>query len=146
MIRDFIKIFKKAYAEYYKDRIEANDTIKYWKGEMIYFKNKRDLCDTAQKSLSDLYLIFPKKSRQDFVQKTLDLLEYWYGCGINIKYRKQLNLVYEHIRRAYVDMLEEYNDKNYDKVMQISNVENLYLKNWYMDRDMDYPEKPKANN
>ena len=81
-IKEFIKIFKYTWHKYYEDKECAKKCL-----DFIYqsYKKRQELFDDAfsiRFKLTHIWPYLPKKQRQDYIQKTLDLLEY----GIHYEY------------------------------------------------------------
>ena len=134
-IKEFIKAFKYAYNTINVNKIEAEiaiDDFKKIADDIVYTTDSLKIIFAR---LEAIYSCFPIKERQDFIQKTLDLLRYgrrdsngglkdicgWYGLYSShasyVKLKlKELNKLYKEgkysevmsLAREYTEHLEEF--------------------------------------
>jgi hypothetical protein len=122
MIKEFIWAYKEAYNKINEDKIKAKDCINHIKKLKEIDTNIYKLCLTTKKNISDIYKYLPKKQRQDYVQKTLDLLQYGNDFSHDLKVLGVIGL-YKNV----IDILDEnlknmkmfYKDKEYKIVASI---------------------------
>jgi hypothetical protein len=75
-IKEFIKAFKDAYNTININKINAKMTINKFKRKVDSIVYTADSLKNIFELLEANYICFPIKERQDFIQKTLDLLRY----------------------------------------------------------------------
>lgn len=135
-IKEFIEAFKTAYNTINVNKIDAKKAIDDFKkiaDDIVYTADSLKIIFAR---LEAIYSCFPIKERQDFIQKTLDLLRYgrrdsngrlkdicgWYGLYSShasyVKPKlKELNKLYKEgkysevmsLARGYTEHLEEFN-------------------------------------
>lgn len=132
-IKEFIKIFKYTWYKYYEDKECAKKCVEYLHNS---YKGRKEGADTAIsicKNLKSIWTYLPKKQRADYVQKTLDLLEY----GIHYEYDEnntrignpkyneghglcnQYEYLSEYLEKQYLKAKKTYKQKNYAEVNSI---------------------------
>ena len=129
-IKEFIEAFKNAYDTINVNKINAKKAIDDFKKEADDVVYTSDSLKFIFARLEAIYSCFPIKERQDFIQKTLDLLRYgrkdnngglkdicgWYGLYSSqaeyVKTKlKELNKLYN--EGKYIEIIykvEEYNE------------------------------------
>lgn len=75
-IKEFIKAFKDAYDTINVNKIDAKKAIDDYSRKVDRIVYTADSLKIIFYRLEDIYSCFPIKERQDFIQKTLDLLRY----------------------------------------------------------------------
>lgn len=123
-IKEFISAFKTAYNTINVNKFDAKkaiDDFKKMADDIVYIADSLKIIFSR---LEAIYVCFPVKERQDFIQKTLDLLRYgrrdadgglkdisgWYGL-----YRSQANYV-----KTRLDWLNDlYDAGKYDEVIPL---------------------------
>lgn len=75
-IKEFIKAFKDAYNTINIDKNNARNAIDDFKKEVDDIEYITESLKIIFSRLEAVYICFPIKERQDFIQKTLDLLRY----------------------------------------------------------------------
>lgn len=122
MIVELICAFKEAYNKINEEKIKAKDCINHIKKLKKIDTSIYELCLTTKKNLSDIYRYLPKKQRQDYVQKTIDLLQYGNDFTHDLKvlgiiglYKNVIEIIDENLQ----DMKHFYKEKDYNKVISI---------------------------
>ena len=82
MIIDLIKAFKDAYNKIYAEKITAKNHIKEIKELLKEWEDRNNNIRLAEKILKDNWHYLPIIQRRDFIQKTVDLINY----GFDVKY------------------------------------------------------------
>jgi hypothetical protein len=75
-IKEFIKAFKDAYNAININKINAKKAIDDYSRKVDYIVYAADSLKIIFARLDAIYSYLPKKERQDFIQKTLDLFRY----------------------------------------------------------------------
>lgn len=75
-IKEFIKAFKDAYNTINVNKIDAKKSIDDYSKKVVRIVYIADSLKIIFARLEAIYSSFPIKERQDFIQKTLDLLRY----------------------------------------------------------------------
>ena len=75
-IKEFIKAFKDAYNTINVNKIDAKKAIDDYSEKVNYIVYAYDSLKIVSARLEAIYSYLPIKERQDFIQKTLDLLRY----------------------------------------------------------------------
>lgn len=75
-IKEFIKAFKDAYNAINVNKIDAKKAIDDYNRKVVRIVYTADSLKIIFARLEAIYSCFPIKERQDFIQKTLDLLRY----------------------------------------------------------------------
>lgn len=132
-IKEFNKIFKYAWHKYYEDKECAKKYVEYLHNLYKGRKEGADEVISICKNLKDIWTYLPKKQRADYVQKTLDLLEY----GIHYEYdennkrignpkynegqglRDQYEYLANYLEKQYLKAKKTYKQKNYVDVKSI---------------------------
>ena len=124
MIKEFILAYKEAYNKINEEKIKAKDCINHIKRLKKIDTSIYKLLLTTKKNLYDIYIYLPKKQRQDYVQKTIDLLQYGNDFTDDIRVLGIIGLyknVIEIIDVNLQDMKRFYKEKDYNKVISIYN-------------------------
>lgn len=124
MIKEFILAYKEAYNKINEEKIKAKDCINHIKRLKKIDTSIYKLLLTTKKNLYDIYIYLPKKQRQDYVQKTIDLLQYGNDFTDDIRVLGIIGLyknVIEIIDDNLQDMKRFYKEKDYNKVISIYN-------------------------
>ncbi len=124
-----IKDLIAAYKVINKERIEAKNKLKCIENLIKTYKKVHKTCLNLQTNIKFLYKYFPEDQRKDFIQDTLDLLEY--GAGVyrtpdNIKHYfyvnthcgwiKHIENLITDIKYTYSDCYDLYNDGKYKEI------------------------------
>ena len=119
MIAEFIKAFKRAYKEIYSEKLVAKGQIKdLEKLEKRYTELVKILKRIAE-DLRAVYADLPIKARQDYVQKTLDLIKTGtYSTDMVYHYESDRN----YITAAIDQMKELYANRKYQQVQEQYNL------------------------
>lgn len=121
-IKEFIEAFKDAYYTININKFNARNAIEDYRKEVERFSNVAKTMANLYDDLRDMYIYFPNNERQDFVQKTMDLLVYGRRdsngglidiCGLRGLYYSEADY-----GRDKLALLEDlYNEGKYDEVM-----------------------------
>ena len=144
-IKEFIKAFKDAYNTICIDKINAKKVIDDFKkdvDDIIYIADSLKIIFVR---LEAIYSCFPIKERQDFIQKTLDLLRYGRRdvneglkdiCGWYALYRSQADYI-----KTKLELLNDlYKEGKYSEVMTFVKEYNEQLEEFYVLHGIE--EKP----
>ena len=118
MIRDLWK----AWREIREKRRKAKESLRVVENLLKKIKRERDKAEECYNLLREIYPSLPKTDRQDYVQKTLDLL-YFDGStriGAHQFYKK----LYEDYSHGYTICLAKryWEDGEYDKVIETCSI------------------------
>lgn len=136
-IKEFISAFKTAYNTISIDKINAKKAIDDFKREVDDFVYITDALKYIFVKLETAYSYFPIKERQDFIQKTLDLLRYGRKddngslkdiCGWYSLYRSKA----EHLNLKLQWLNELYKEGKYGEVITSAKECNEYLEEFYI--------------
>ena len=122
MIKEFILAYKEAYNKINEEKIKAKDCINHTKRLKKIYISIYKLCLTTKKNLYDIYRYLPKKQRQDYVQKTIDLLQYGNDLTDDVRvlgiiglYKNAIKIIDDNL----IEMKHFYKEKDYSKVISI---------------------------
>ncbi len=122
MIKEFIFAYKEAYNKINEEKIKAKDCINHTKRLKKTYISIYKLCLTTKKNLYDIYRYLPKKQRQDYVQKTIDLLQYGNDLTDDVRvlgiiglYKNAIKIIDDNL----IEMKHFYKEKDYSKVISI---------------------------
>jgi hypothetical protein len=142
-IKDFIKAFKQAYYEVNKNKIDAKNAIDNYRKDTEVVKEVAEELKLIHAKLESVYHCLPIKERQNFIQKTLDLLKYGRinGSGGFMDeggYCEIYNLQYKHMKDDLYAMNVLYGNERYDEVIKYvekcnKNIENFGIKHGLVD-------------
>lgn len=138
-IRIFIAAFKQALNTMNADKIEAKEAINKYRANVKYIGDVAEKMKTLYTLIAELYGCFPIKERQDFVQKTHDLLRYGRfdentgnlkdGANFATLYKYQ----YDDMKRWLKNMINHYNFGHYKDVVDLyKNVYEPQLEKFYI--------------
>lgn len=136
-IKEFIKAFKDAYNTINVDKNNARKTIDDFKKEVDDIVYIADSLKIIFSRLEAVYSCFPIKERQDFIQKTLDLLRYGRIddngilkdiCGWRALYYSEV----DGGRNNLAHLIDLYNEGKYDEVMTKTEEYSNRLKEFYV--------------
>lgn len=143
-IKEFIRIFKYTWHKYYEDKECAKKCVESLYNLYIRRKEDANKSTLIRKYLKDIWIYLPKKQRVDYVQKTLDLLEY----GIHYEYDEnntrignpiyndgyglcnQYKYLANYLEKQYLKAKKTYKQKNYVEVNSIHKETYEYLNNF----------------
>ena len=115
MITEFIKAFKRAYKEIYYEKLVAKGQIKDLKNLEKRYAELVKILKRIAEDLRTVYADLPIKARQDYVQKTLDLIKTGtYSTDMVYHYESDRN----YIAAAIDQMKELYANKKYQQVQE----------------------------
>ena len=124
-IKKFIAAFKQALNIMNANEMEAKEAINKYRANVEYIGGVAEKMKTLYALIGELYVCFPIKERQDFVQKTYDLLRYGRldentgnfkdGANLITSYRHQ----YEDMKRWLKNMVNHYNAGHYKDVVDL---------------------------
>lgn len=148
-IKEFIEAFKTAYNTINVNKLEAKKAIDDFKKEVDDIVYIADSLKIIFARLEAIYSCFPIKERQDFIQKTLDLLRYGRKdangglkdiCGWYALYSSQAN--YAKTKLKVLDKL--YKEGKYNEAMSLVKECNEHLEEFNVLYGIE--ENPKENN
>lgn len=140
-IKEFIKIFKYTWHKYYEDKECAKKCVESLHNSYIRRKEDVNKLILIRKYLKHIWIYLPMKQRKDYVQKTLDLLEY----GIHYEYDEnntrignpiyndghglcnQYEYLANYLKKQYLKAKNEYEHRNYVEVHSIHKETYEYL-------------------
>lgn len=136
-IKEFIEAFKDVYYTININKFNARNAIEDYHKEVERFSNVAKTMANLYDDLRDAYIYFPNNERQDFVQKTMDLLVYGRRdsngglidiCGLRGLYYSEADY-----GRDKLALLEDlYNEGKYDEVMVKTEEYNNRLKEFFV--------------
>lgn len=140
-IKELINIFKCTWNKYYEDKHCAKKCVESLYNLYLYRKGYANKLILIQKYLKDIWIYLPKKQRADYVQKTLDLLEYGIHyeydennkCIGKTKYNEGHGLCYQYeyltiyLEKQYLKAKKVYKQRNYVEVQSIHKETYEYL-------------------
>ena len=116
-ISDFLFALGKTIDKLNTDKIKAKECIEELKYNMTFREDVFNKCKIAENALDMLYLSLPKKDRQDYIQKTLDLFNYGFTIPNNTQsfngYIELMGELYDKAKYTYETAKKEYKKKNY---------------------------------
>ena len=121
-IKEFISVFKDAYYTLNINKFNAKNAIEDYRKEVRQFSKVAKTLNNLYDNLRDTYKYFPIKERQDFIQKTMDLLIYGRRdsnggfidiCGYRGLYYSEADYGKNNLAR----LKDLYNEGKYDEVM-----------------------------
>jgi hypothetical protein len=121
-IKEFIIAFKNAYYTININKFNAKNAIEDYRKKVERFSNVAKTLDNLYDNLRDVYKYFPIKERQDFIQKTMDLLVFGRKdsngvlidiCGLRALYYSEA----ECGRNNLANLEDLYNEGKYDEIM-----------------------------
>ena len=134
-IKDFIKVFKQAYYEVNKNKIDAKNAIDNYRKEVDVVKEVAKDLKLIHTKLESVYRCLPIKERQNFIQKTLDLFKYGRING-NGGFMDEGGYC-EIYNRQYNDMKDNlhvmnvlYGNERYEEVIEYVDLCNIKLENF----------------
>lgn len=131
-INEFIKAFKDAYNTINVNKFAAKKAIDDFKKKVDDIVYTADALKCVFAKLQTTYDCFPKKERQDFIQKTLDLLVYGRRdangglkdiCGWRALWRSQVDYVNTKLK----NMNKLYKEGKYNEVISLARECNEHL-------------------
>ena len=148
-IKEFIKAFKDAYNTINVNKFNAKKSIDNFKKEADDIVYIADSLKFIFSRLEAIYSCFPIKERQDFIQKTLDLLRYgrkddngglkdicgWYGL-----YSSQA----EYVKTKLKELNKLYKEGKYHEIIYKAEEYTEHLEEFYILYGID--ENPNKEN
>jgi hypothetical protein len=120
MIKELIIAWTKAYKEVNAEKLKAKECIKNANQMKKVWEEKQEKSKTVFKYLCDLYSSLPKKPRMEYVQPTIDLLQYGIGFPCN-QSRYSTYTLYQFIVHEIDNYIKEskklYKQNNFIKVI-----------------------------
>lgn len=122
-IKEFIKAFKDAYNTINVNKINAKKAIDGYSTKVDHIIYVSDSLKIILERLEAIYSYLPIKERQDFIQKTVDLIRYGgkddngdlkYYCGLRALYHSNANCAKNNLS----NLKNLYKEGKYDKVME----------------------------
>lgn len=136
-IKEFIKAFNDAYNTINVNKFAAKKAIDDFKKKVDDIVYTADALKCVFTKLQTTYDCFPKKERQDFIQKTLDLLVYGRRdangglkdiCGWRSLWFSEA----DYAKTKLKEMNKFYKDGNYNIVMSLAKACNEHLEEFYI--------------
>jgi hypothetical protein len=136
-IKEFIEAFKTAYNTINVNKFEAKKAIEDYRKRVEEFSNVANTMTNLYDNLRAAYIYFPTDERQDFIQKTMDLLAYGRRdsngglmdiCGSRGLYYSEAD--YGRNNLAHLEAL--YNEGKYDEVMAKTEEYSNHLKEFFV--------------
>lgn len=131
-INEFIKAFKDAYNTINVNKFAAKKAIDDFKKEVNDIEYTAESLKIIFSRLNAIYICFPIKERQDFIQKTMDLLVYGRKdangdlkdiCGWRALWRSQVDYVNTKLK----NMNKLYKEGKYNEVISLARECNEHL-------------------
>lgn len=131
-IKEFIKAFKDAYNTINVNKFAAKKAIDDFKKEVHDIEYTAESLKIIFSRLNTIYVCFPIKERQDFIQKTMDLLVYGRKdangclkdiCGWRTLWRSQVDYVNTKLK----NMNKLYKEGKYNEVISLARGCNEHL-------------------
>ena len=148
-IKEFIEAFKNAYNTINVNKINAKKAIDNYSDEVDDIVYAYESLNIIYRRLNAVYRYFPIKERQDFVQKTLDLLTY--GRYDSVGYFKDdyglAGAYYRYADGAQHNLIELenlYKEGKYNEVITKAEEYSEKLKDFYIRYGIE--ENPSENN
>jgi hypothetical protein len=150
-IKEFIEAFKDAYNTINVNKIDAKKAIDNYSRKVVRIVYTADSLKIIFARLEAIYSCFPIKERQDFIQKTLDILRYgrkydnggfkdtcgWCALYISESVGAKNNLAH---------LKELYKEGKYDEVKVLAKEYSERLENFYVLYNIIYnPNESKIN-
>ena len=136
-IKEFIKAFKNAYNTINVNKINAKKSIDNFKRKADSVIYAADSLQIIVDLLEKNYICFPIKERQDFIQKTLDLIRYGRKddngylkdfCGLRTSYHS-----YAYCAKNNLSYLKKlYKEGKYDEVEKLAKEYSERLEEFYI--------------
>ena len=148
-IKEFIKAFKYAYNTINVNKFDAKNAIEDYRKRVEEFSNVAKTMNDLYDNLRDAYIYFPTNERQDFIQKTMDLLVYGRRdsnggfmdiCGWCGLYSSQAS----YVKTTLKELNKLYKEGKYSEVIAKAEEYNERLEEFYILYGID--ENPKENN
>lgn len=136
-IKEFIEAFKNAYNTINVNKIDAKKAIDDYSKEVDDIVYAADSLKIVFVRLEVIYSCFPIKERQDFIQKTLDLLSYGRKddngnlkdyCGFRALYHSNANCA----KNNLAHLKELYKEGKYDEVKVLAKEYSERLEDFYV--------------
>ena len=138
-IKNYIQAIKDAYRNINSKKFLAEEAIEKYKSETERIREISKIMEKTIDNLKTIYDYLPKKERQDYVQKTLDLLmthtitdQYgraiWHDFGYHWLFDNQYKTM-----KTYLKVMRlHYNNGHYDDVIDLAKEYNIVLENFYV--------------
>ena len=111
---DLIIAIKEAYKKIYADKIKAKKLIKELNDLKLHFSYVSQVSAKIEENLSSIWKDLPIKQRRDYIQRTLDLLQY----GFDVTYHEDGSRTYSGFSfgiTAIYKSLEDYVNADIEK-------------------------------
>lgn len=133
--KDLIKIFKTTYRTYYAEKIKAKLLITDYENSVNSIETVGNkLCRIAN-DLHAVYHFLPIKERQDFIQKTIDLINYGYEDSV-FGYGSEYNSLLIDMKNNLKVLKLHYNNSHYDRVIELVEIYNKKLDEFFQDKNI----------
>lgn len=138
-IRNYIQAIKDAYRNINSKKFLAEEAIEKYKSETERIGEISKIMEETIDNLKTIYDYLPKEERQDYVQKTLDLLithtitdQYNRAICPDFGYHWLFDNQYKIMKSHLKVMRLHYNNGHYDDVIDLAKEYNILLENFYV--------------
>ncbi len=133
--KDLFKIFKTTYQTYYAEKIKAELLIKDYEDKVNSIETVSNKLYRIANDLHAVYHFLPINERQDFIQKTIDLINYGdeerlYGYGG--EYKTLLICMKSNLKTLKL----HYNNSHYNYVIELTEIYNKKLEEFFQDKNI----------
>ena len=133
--KDLFKIFKTTYQTYYAEKIKAKLLIKDYQDKVNSIENVANKLYDIANNLHTVYHFLPIKERQDFIQKTINLINYGdeerlYG------YRKEYKSILVVMKNNLKILKLHYKNSHYNYVIELTEIYNKKLEKFFKDKNI----------
>lgn len=114
-----LELIERTWEELRKEKNEAKQVLKDIQVVVDHWERMWETAENIEKELSEIYYELPESQRQDYIQKTLDLLKY--GFDIDVEWRPDgfidiFHYIYT-VCLSYQEQAEKlYKEKDYKSV------------------------------
>lgn len=138
-IRNYIQAIKDAYRNINSKKFLAEEAIEKYKSETERIGEISEIMGKTIDNLKTIYGYLPKEKRQDYVQKTLDLLithtitdQYNHAIFADFGYHWLFDNQYKTMK-SYLKVIRlHYNNGHYNDVIDLAKEYNIQLENFYV--------------
>ena len=133
LCKELFNIFKTTYQTYYAEKIKAKQLIKDYENKINSIEDVANKLYDITNNLRAVYNFLPIKERRDFVQKTIDLINYGnneriFGYGAEYK-----NLII-FMKNNLKILKQYYNNSYYAHVIECAEIYNKNLDDFFRDK------------
>lgn len=133
--KELFKIFKTTYQTYYAEKIKAKLLIKDYQNKVNSIENVGNKLYNIANDLHTVYRFLPIKERQDFIQKTIDLINYGYEgrvFGYGGEYKRLLTDMKNNLKVLKL----HYKNSHYNYVIELTEIYNKKLEEFFKDKNI----------